>query len=98
MRYEAVDRAVYTWFCNARSRNIPVNGSIIHKIARSFDPQTKFKASNGWHDKFIRRNDMVFRVLSGEGASVNSEIVDSWTKRPPSICANYNPENIFNAD
>lgn len=41
---------------------------------------------------------MFFRVLSGERASVNSEIVDSWTKRPPSICANYNPENIFNAD
>lgn len=102
LRYEAVDRAVHTWFCNARSRNIPVNGSIIQEkaiqIARSFDPQTNFKASNGWLDKFIKRNDMVFRVLSGEGASIDSEVVDSWTEGLPAICANYNPENIFNTD
>lgn len=100
--YNAVDRAVHTWFCNARSRNIPVNGNILQvkalQIAREHNPQTKFVASNGWLEKFLKRNDIVFRAICGEGSSTDQEVVDSWTAQLPTILANYKPEDVYNID
>lgn len=100
--YNTVDRAVHTWFCNARSRNIPVNGNILQvkalQIAREHNPQTKFVASNGWLEKFLKRNDIVFRAICGEGSSTDQEVVDSWTAQLPTILANYKPEDVYNID
>lgn len=79
-----------------------MNGIIIQakalQIAREQNPQTKFIASNGWLDKFLKRNDIVFRAICGEGSSVNEEVVESWTAELPTILANYKPEEIYNID
>ena len=49
-----LDEAVFTWFNNLRSNNIPVNGIIIKKKALSLAKSlelTDFRASDGWLDK-----------------------------------------------
>lgn len=100
--FDSVDQAVFTWFCNARSRNVPVNGPIIQEkalqLARTIDPETKFKASNGWLQKFVRRHDLIFKNLTGEGASVDDVQAGAWKDGLQELCEGYEPKDIFNLD
>lgn len=57
-----------------------------------------FKASNGWLDNFKKRHDIGFRKVSGESASVSDEVSSEWKALLPSLLAEYEPHNIFNAD
>lgn len=102
LKYAAVDRATFTWFCNARSHNIPVSGAILKEkaiiIAKSINQDTTFEASNGWLNKFISRNNITFRALSGESADVDENVVNSWQTNLDNVCAGYKPEDIFNID
>lgn len=102
MKYEDVDTALFTWFCNARSRNIPVDGTILQEkavqLAKLINPSTTFLASNGWLEKFINRHDIVFRSLCGESASVNIETVEAWKHLVPTLCTGYEAKDIFNID
>lgn len=102
MKYAAVDKATFTWFCNARSHNIPVSGAILKEkaaiIAKSLTQETTFEASNGWLNKFIDRNNITFRALSGESADVDENVVNLWQSGLANVCAGYEPENIFNID
>lgn len=90
------------WFCQARSNFIPVSGPILQEkamtIAKTAKPDTKFVASKGWLTKFLNRHEIVFRAISGEGGSTNSEIVHEWIHRLPEICLPYKPEDVFNID
>jgi hypothetical protein len=47
-----VNEAVYKRYCLARQRNIPVSGPMLQEealqIAICFNPESTFKASNGW--------------------------------------------------
>lgn len=67
-------------------------------IAKTAQADTKFMASNGWLSKFLNRHEMVFRAISGEGESTNSEIVGEWIQKLPEICLPYKPEDVFNID
>lgn len=102
MRYDEVDQAVFTWFCQARSHFIPVSGPILQEkamaIAKIANPDTKFSASNGWLRKFLNRHEINFRTISGEGGSTDSEVINEWIQRLPEICLPYEPEDVFNID
>lgn len=56
-----------------------------------------FQASNGWLAKWLTRH-IRQATLSGERAEVNEETISDWTRRLPSLCEGYAPENILNAD
>lgn len=102
MKYAAVDKATFTWFCNARSHNIPVTGTILKEkavmISKSISQETTFEASHGWLTKFINRNNITWRALSGESADVDENVVNSWQINLANVCAGYKPEDIFNID
>lgn len=100
LKYDDVDQGTFTWFCIARSFNIPVSGPLIQAkaLARAINPETTFTASNGWLKKFLRRHEIVFRIISGEGAETDSTIVADWLTKLPEIHASYKPEDIFNID
>ncbi|XP_013778866.1 tigger transposable element-derived protein 6-like [Limulus polyphemus] len=57
-----------------------------------------FSASNGWLDRFQKRHNISCSVLSGEGASVNEEMVNDWCSRLESMCEGYSLKDIFNAN
>ncbi len=84
----------------ARNKNI-ISGPILQSKARVFAEaigNTEFVASNGWLEKFTKRNNNGFNVLSSEAADVSTEIVTDWKKRLNDLCKDYSAEDIFNCD
>ena len=55
-----------------------------------------FNASNGWLDKFKKRNNIAFRNICGESACVNKDTCDEWKRKLPTLIKNYEPNNVFN--
>ncbi len=37
-----------------------------------------FKASNGWLDKFLKRNNISFKTICGEAGLVDQDVVSNW--------------------
>ncbi|XP_013774244.1 tigger transposable element-derived protein 6-like [Limulus polyphemus] len=96
-----LNEQVFEWFCNARSKNIPITGKLIQEKAVMLSVELgldDFSASNGWLDRFQKRRNISCSVLSGEGASVNEETVNDWCSHLESICEGYSLKDIFNAD
>ncbi|XP_037811648.1 tigger transposable element-derived protein 6-like [Lucilia sericata] len=99
--YEDVEQCVSKWFKQCRNQNIPLGGNTIKTKAEEFAGllgHKDFKASNGWLDNFKKRHDIGFRKVSGESASVSDKVCSDWKKLLPSLLAEYEPHNIFNAD
>jgi hypothetical protein len=98
---EEINKAVFDWFKRARTCNIPISGPILQEVALKFAQGFKiqnFTASNGWLECFKRRNQIVFRVLSGEQQSADFVSANDYKQKLPQICTNYKPQDIFNAD
>ncbi|CAF1991471.1 unnamed protein product [Rotaria magnacalcarata] len=57
----------------------------------------KFKASNGWLEKFRNRHTISFRTINGESASVDDSTVEEWTQRLSTILDGFNENDVFNA-
>ena len=99
--YEDVEQCLSKWFTQCRNQNIPLGGPMVKTKAEQFAARlghNDFKASNGWVDNFIKRHDIGFRKVSGESASVSDEVCSEWKALLPSLLAEYEPHNIFNAD
>ena len=97
-----LDEAVFTWFKNARSNNIPVNEIIIKEKALSLAKSlelTDFRASDGWLDKWKQRHNVTFKTVLGEENAVTPEMIASWSEiYLPTILLKYAPDYIYNAD
>ncbi|RWS01218.1 major centromere autoantigen B-like protein, partial [Dinothrombium tinctorium] len=59
---EKINEAVFEFFLKARSKNIPISGPMLQSKAREFADAIgeNFSASNGWLEKFRRRNNIVY--------------------------------------
>ena len=78
-----LDEAVFTWFINARSSNIPVNEIIIKEKALSLAKSlelTDFRVSDGWLDKWKQRHNVIFKAVLGEENAVTPEMTASWSE------------------
>ena len=98
---EDLNEQVWEWFVAARSKNIPVSGPILQEKALNIATelgQTDFKASNGWLEKFRLRYNINFKVLSGESAGVDQDVVKTWKQRLDSLIDEYSADDIFNCD
>ena len=98
-----LDKHVYEWFIFQRSKNIPIAGTILQEIVREIsnsldDHFDAFKASNGWLEKFRKRHNISYRVISDESSSANVLTVNDWVQRIPIITEHYNAKNKFNCD
>ncbi|KAG0430775.1 Tigger transposable element-derived protein 6 [Dictyocoela muelleri] len=57
-----------------------------------------FNASNGWLDKFCKRNNITLRILSGESSSVDPIVLSDWFLKIPEIIKDYDKRDIYNLD
>lgn len=92
---------VYRWFMDATARLVNVTGPMIQEKARSLAVDLKltdFKGSNGWLDRFLKRNNIVFKSRVGERGEVCEDTVKNWKDSVPEVCRGYAPSDIFNMD
>lgn len=96
-----VDKLCYEWFVKARNKSIPISGPLLKakakEIAEKID-YNDFRASDGWLHKFRIRHNISFKCISGESASVNSDDVQQFFEKIPSLLLGYRPEDVYNAD
>lgn len=92
--FAEVNDAVYKWYCLA------ISGPLLQKEAlqKIIDPETQFKASNGWLDSFKRRHNIKQMTVSRECAHVQEEMVAGWLERLKFLNCWLQPEDIWNTD
>jgi len=101
---EALDEALYIWFCQQREQGVPLSGVTLQAIAIKFNEKLKrdptFSASVGWLSRWKNRHGIRELGVSGEilsGDNVASE--DFKTKFEKFISdEDLMPCQIFNAD
>lgn len=96
-----LDLRVFNWFAAARSHNLPISGPILQQTALQVAQglgMIEFKASSGWLNSFCKRNCIAFKVLSGESASMNHEVVQNWQECLPHLLQGYEPKDVRNID
>lgn len=79
--YDDLEKILMEWFTEARAAKIPINGSIIKEKALEIAEKLKlqgFSASNGWIDRFKKRNNLCFKSICGESDDVDISIVQQW--------------------
>ncbi|GBL81922.1 Tigger transposable element-derived protein 6 [Araneus ventricosus] len=90
------------WFKEVRTAKIPLNGYIIKEKALGIAERLKLQglsASNGWIDRFEKRNNLYIKSICGESGSVDIEIVQLWKENTlPNLLKDCIPRDIFNAD
>lgn len=100
-KFSELNEAVLQWFKCARSKHIPLSGTLIKEKAIQIAEavgERDFCASNGWLEKFCHRNNIVFKSICGESADIDEEVLTEWKSRLPLICAGYTDRDIYNLD
>lgn len=96
-----VDECVLKWFKQARDKNIPLSGLLVRAKAEEFASnleKSDFKASTGWLDGFKDRNDISFKTVCGESASVDIQAANAWKTSLLQMIEDRNAKDIFNVD
>ena len=99
--HDDVNDLTWEWFKSTTRRNMPVSGPLIQTQALKFAQDlglNEFKASNGWLQSFVKRNNIVFGGMHGEKADVDVDKVEEWKSRLMSLCEGYDEKDIFNMD
>ena len=95
------DQELYQWFLRMRANKVKLSCDLlIHQakliaVSKNVD---NFKASKGFVEEFKSRCNLVFKKHHGEGAAVNTEVVDEWFAKIRDLIAEYSPNDIFNWD
>ena len=81
--HELVDQAIFNWFLNMRSQNVPLLASMIQEEAVIYAKELNtenFQASDGWLQRWKERKNISFKTVSGESKSVTPEMVNVWSE------------------
>ena len=64
--FEQINELVVKWIMDANARRISVSGPLVQQKALKFAEELDlkdFKASNGWLEKLLKRNNTVFKAI-----------------------------------
>lgn len=99
--YDGLNQLVHEWFLHGLRCKLPMSGPLIQEKALQFANDLgfkDFKASNGWLQSFLTRNNIQYKTISGERADVPVDLVEDFKQRLSTICSGFAPEDIFNMD
>ena len=100
--FENVEIELKNFLTVCNNKTVPVNGLFLKERAKEIaikNGHEKFEATNGWMDRFCRRNQIFLKKVFGESGIVDQETSDDWIKnRIPQIVAGFPHENIYNCD
>lgn len=83
-----------TWFIQCRSNNMPIGGALMREKANKFAETlgiSNFRASDGWFDRFKKRNNISFRKTCGESTAVDETVCEDWFGKLPKKIEKYDP-------
>jgi hypothetical protein len=95
-----LDRRVFEWFGQARTRGLVVTGPMIQEKAKLVAIHmniSTFKASKGWLNRFQKRHNVYLRSISGESLGVTPTVAQSW-KATSHVAAWICTGDVFNCD
>ena len=95
--FSDVEDALFLWLKEARSKGAPVSGPLLkvkaNKLAQ--DMGLEFSCTDGWLNRFKKRKDVSFRVISGEAnAGLKSQSAIGWM-RSCLVCCCVTMQRIF---
>ena len=100
-----LDKAVITWFTQARSEGMPLSGTNIQDQAAKFHKMLHpndetFNASRGWLRNFKDRHAIRQASIHGEQRSADEEAANSFPDQLRTILIDggYGPEQVYNCD
>ena len=100
--HKALDVALLTWFKQARSNNLPVNGPILLEKAKSLATalgDESFTVSTGFIDRWKTRHGVMMKKVSGEAGSVAEEDIRPWLDAGlPLLLSQFKSEDIYIID
>ncbi|GBN18042.1 Tigger transposable element-derived protein 4 [Araneus ventricosus] len=79
--YEDVYEIVLKWIHTMRDKNVPISGPFIIEKALQFAKALgydEFQGSNGWLEKFKRKQGIMAKVLYGESKDVDDNDSEIW--------------------
>ena len=90
------------WTSQAVANGIPLSDMILQEkgleFAKSLKIEDKIKCTNGWIYKFKQRNGLRKVNYSGEANSAPLATLSEERSRLQKLLANYNREDIYNAN
>ncbi|GES86601.1 tigger transposable element-derived protein 6-like [Rhizophagus clarus] len=103
VKYPQVEKALGLWVENANANNLPVSEMMIKEkafyFAQEFSiPREDILFSNGWIEKFKKRNNIHCYRLHSEANSVPLETLFEERRKLQTILQDYILDNIFNGD
>ena len=100
--FNEVEDALLLWLKQARTYGAPIGGPLLKQKANELAAELGhegFHCSDGWLNRFLKRREISFRVLSGEANSAPKVTVDDWLcNKLPGLLEEYDKNDIFNAD
>jgi len=104
VNFPLLEKALANWVLQCQSRNVKLKGDLIVEKAKKLlilsgvDEKDHPKFSNGWLEKFQKRNKFKSIKSYGESGSVNMDIVETGRTKLKEITSKYERKNIFNMD
>ncbi|KAG0428291.1 hypothetical protein HPB47_024716 [Ixodes persulcatus] len=93
--YKDVEDALFKWFLDARTMNVPISGPLLLGKARDFAfllNFTEFSPGNRWLHRFKERHGIVYKSIVGEAASVDIERAEQWLADNLDEVYSYRPQ------
>ncbi|CAK8694045.1 unnamed protein product [Clavelina lepadiformis] len=94
-----LESAIFLWFTDVRSRNLPVTCDMLKEKAKTFGEQLgvkDFAYSNGWLNRFKKRHAIALQKVRGESAAADVVEVSNGGENLQQIIANYALQNVYN--
>ena len=96
-----IEKQMVEWINSTTSKNITISRAEMKTkwiaIAESLGVNN-FTASNGYIERFIRRNNIALVKFRGEASTVSESTVENWKPKLQQLIKDYNAYDIYNMD
>ena len=101
-KYDKVDKALFTWFSQQRTNNVPLSGPLCVEKANQFAKHlygADAVISTSWFNRWKKRHGNILKTISGEDKSVQTELVSAWRETTLlTLLSQYALVDVYNAD
>jgi hypothetical protein len=98
---EEINKVVWKWFTNARSKNTHISGPMVQSEALAVVKSLgndQFKVSTGWLVSFKKRHNIVWNGVCGESKDVDEIVVRKYKPKLLELILPYKPKTIYIVD